>query len=397
MLYNEAVNVIDYAIELNSSGKTFDNIENTKIIYNEYSNICDIKTDECIIETGSHFDYINFFKLYLGPILLVHKNPALIELVRRADIISAEEYLSIKYPLLSKLLSRKYKNKILKRIALRVYQFLTVSPISYFIYIKSFHSFIYFLAIKIKEIFLYNKQKKNLTERLLIDTKKFLSELTFNRVDVRWSEYHDVFNIASIINNENNWEDYYYNSDRATKIRELLDNSSPKSLLDLGANQGYFSFLAAKLGYSVQALDYDHGAIDKLYQHLLNTNFKYKIKPAIVNFKDITDTESERFSSDTTLALGFLHHMRLVELLSWEDIAQKLSDLTERKLITEFKANTGARKYFIKEDKKHFVNDYNLEDFLDSLRVHFRKVETCGSFSQFKTHSGMREIVVCEK
>ena len=183
MLCNEAVNIIDHAMKLNANGKMLNNIENTRILYDEYSNICEINTDECMIEIGSHFDYINFFKLYLGPILLVHSNPALIELVRRADIISTEEYLSIKYPLLSKLLSRKYKNKVLKRIVLRVYQFLTVSPISYFIYIKSFHSFVYFLAIKIKEIFLYNKQKKNLTEILLIDTKKFLSELTLNIVD----------------------------------------------------------------------------------------------------------------------------------------------------------------------------------------------------------------------
>ena len=41
-------------------------------------------------------------------------------------------------------------------------------------------------------------------------------------------------------------------------------------------------------------------------------------------FFSIRDSEIIRFKSDVVLALGFIHHMRLVENISWEDIAKKL-------------------------------------------------------------------------
>ena len=62
----------------------------------------------------------------------------------------------------------------------------------------------------------------------------------------------------------------------------------------------------------------------------------------MLDFNEFSDANIERFRSSYVLALGFTHHLYLVEKLSWDFISRVLSKLTKKVLITEFKPDTGA-------------------------------------------------------
>ena len=61
------------------------------------------------------------------------------------------------------------------------------------------------------------------------------------------------------------------------------------------------------------AMDNDVGALEKLDKILENHSYKLPIIPCVKDFLSIRDSEIIRFKSDVVLALGFIHHMRLVE------------------------------------------------------------------------------------
>jgi tellurite resistance protein TehB len=392
MLQSVAIKILDLGIVLSKNGSVLNNIKDVEFEFDEYSVVNIVSFTEISLETGSGFDFINYFKYYFGPVLLVSRHKELAELIRRSDYIDSKEYLAIKFPLLSKLLT--IENERLEAFFLRIYQFLTLSPISYYFYMKSYGLYFFSIIMKLMSNSRSSKEKVLNEEKMLHKIKEYLIELNEFDVNGRWSEYHTDYDMCSIINSDNNWRKFYEN-ERAKKISELLECKEPGSLLDLGANQGYFSFLAVKLGYNVKALDHDHGAINKLYNYLKTTGFKYKIRPAVVDFIRLNQDECKRFNSHTTLALGFIHHMRLVELLSWTKISTTLSALTENTLITEFKPGTNARAAFIPEDVVP-VDDYNVESFIDSLKVHFKTVELCGTYRQHED-GGERQIITCEK
>jgi hypothetical protein len=175
----------------------------------------------------------------------------------------------------------------------------------------------------------------------------------------------------------------------------VLEKERKSTLLDLGANQGYFSFMSSQLGFQVIALDTDMGAIDQLYSVLVKSRFQQSVRPAVVDFTRLNPGERDRFVSDVVLALGFTHHMRLDQQLSWPEIAETLAGLTHRLLITEFKLNTYARSSQSETDT-FVAADYTLENFMAALEVHFADVQL-GEITQQEESGGKRQLILCRK
>ena len=94
------------------------------------------------------------------------------------------------------------------------------------------------------------------------------------------------------------------------------------------------------------------------------------------------------------MALGFIHHMRLVEEVSWDDIAKKLFSLTKNILILEYKVDTDAKKL---EDEiyNEAIKDYNLKNMTNSLKKYFSKVSEVGTFSAI-SFSSKRKMFMCK-
>lgn len=150
------------------------------------------------------------------------------------------------------------------------------------------------------------------------------------------------------------WKDYYQdNSYSGTsfshkkKIVSSFLNVSKKSktVLDLGSNQGIFSFLAVEQGFETIALDYDHACIDRIY--LISKKRGYKNILPIVN--DLSnpspalgwshnerDSLMARFKSDIVLALALMHHLIIGNNVPLVKCVDFMAEITGKYLIIEY-------------------------------------------------------------
>jgi SAM-dependent methyltransferase len=118
------------------------------------------------------------------------------------------------------------------------------------------------------------------------------------------------------------WSDYgsctHVSRDRDTKsefLQSALDRIDPKRVLDLGANDGHFSAIAAKTGAQAIALDSDEAVLDDLYRRSVG-------QPLSVVLTDLGNPSPaqgwaggerpgimERARPDLVIAYGLIHHL----------------------------------------------------------------------------------------
>ena len=134
--------------------------------------------------------------------------------------------------------------------------------------------------------------------------RSLVESLTWEGREGTWSEYHGCDHVGR---------------DRATKtsfLAETLAETSPGTVLDLGANDGHFSTAVARAGASAVAVDGDEAVLDRLYRHLGPGS------PVAVVLSDLSNPSPSqgwagverpslfsRVSADLVLAYGLIHHL----------------------------------------------------------------------------------------
>ena len=131
---------------------------------------------------------------------------------------------------------------------------------------------------------------------------------------------------------------------KQTLVRNILCDTSPAEVLDIGCNTGNYSFLAAECGANVTAVDGDHDAIEVLYRRLRDN--PASINPLVVDLGNPSPAIGyrneerpsflSRSSPDCVLALALMHHLLVSANMSLEAIRDQMHDLTQRDLILEF-------------------------------------------------------------
>ena len=188
-------------------------------------------------------------------------------------------------------------------------------------------------------------------------------------------------------------------------VHDILRARAPGSVLDVGANTGWYSALAGGLGASVIALEEDESCIDILYKRAKRE--RLRILPLKASFAGLT-TEihgakalareyadrgagrnplyragANRLDADLVLVLGLLHHLVLGEGRSMDSVFEILAKLTRRTLVLEFVSLDDEK---VRESPDFFPNlrkqrraTYNLEKTLAAGRRHFRSAEVRAS------------------
>lgn len=118
------------------------------------------------------------------------------------------------------------------------------------------------------------------------------------------------------------WSDYgsctHVSRDRAAKsefLQSAIQRSRPRRVLDLGANDGHFSMIAAGSGAHVVAVDSDEAVLDDLYRRSAGMGMSIALtdlaNPSPAQGWAGTERSSiiERAQPDLVIAYGLIHHL----------------------------------------------------------------------------------------
>jgi SAM-dependent methyltransferase len=145
--------------------------------------------------------------------------------------------------------------------------------------------------------------------------------------------------------------DHYSDDALAQKLRQVrawIERTSPSWVLDLGANTGEFSFLAAQNGARVIALDADHDCIERLYLRARSQpELARAVHPVLAQLDDLcagrgwSGQEAPGIVSrlagycDLVMVLGLVHHLMIACAIPVSEIAAFAARLTRGALILE--------------------------------------------------------------
>ena len=184
------------------------------------------------------------------------------------------------------------------------------------------------------------------------------------------------------------WSDYYsdtnYTSEGFEHKRQILQNflhqSNPRTVWDIGANNGYYSRLASDAGIHTVAFDVDPVAVENNYLRVMSQHEK-NILPLL---SDLTNPSpglgwqnqerasfKERGPVDTVLALALIHHFAITNNLPFLNLAEFLQTIC-RWLIIEFVPKNDSQVERLLATRKDVFNAYSQDEFERNFEKFFK-------------------------
>ena len=190
------------------------------------------------------------------------------------------------------------------------------------------------------------------------------------------------------------WQCYYehdiespiYLNQKEEIIKKWLNELKPKTVIDLGANTGRFSFLAAKEVEQVIALESDYNCVDAIESAIDKT----ALKNITVMQMDLAETtpsfgvlEKEyssifkrlsniHLSPSLVMALAIVHHLHISNFLSFAQIAELLAKFNSKYLIIEFVPIQDSKVQLLIKNKQRDFSSYTQENFTTALLEYFK-------------------------
>jgi len=207
--------------------------------------------------------------------------------------------------------------------------------------------------------------------RLLHTTRKTLQSLAPPARESRWSEYTQT-------------AAHYKSSDHEAKrafVRSTLDGIRPAHVLDVGANTGVYSRIAAESGADVVAWDTDVQAADLNWQ--IAQREKLSILPLIADFARPTPAvgwqnresasllDRAKGQFDCVLMLGVLHHLMVTDQIPLPAIFEQLREITKRWVIIEWIPKEDSQFDELCRGRQELYSHLSEEYFVQKLSKRF--------------------------
>jgi hypothetical protein len=217
----------------------------------------------------------------------------------------------------------------------------------------------------------FSKEKlASLMSMLLNTVTKWEKPYQFEK---HWSEYYEQ-DIAS--------EKYLVNKEEI--VKKWLGQLQPASVIDLGANTGKFSFLAAPYTKRVIAMESDDICVDLMEEQIKKQKLTHvnvlmqelaETSPNLgVNGKEIASIFN-RAKSDMVMALAVEHHLHIANQISFVQIAEMYSIFSSKYLITEFVPESDFKVQLLIKNRNKDLSSYTLELYKISLEKYFNIIE----------------------
>jgi FkbM family methyltransferase len=214
-------------------------------------------------------------------------------------------------------------------------------------------------------------------------------------------------------NIDKHWQGYYehdiespiYLNQKEEIIKKWIDKVKPKTVIDLGANTGRFSFLAAKQVEQVIAIESDYNCVDSIE----NAIDKGQVKNIVVQQMDLSETtpsfgvlekeytsifkrlSNTHLSPSLVMGLAIVHHLHISNFLSFVQITELLAKFNSKYLIVEFVPILDSKVQLLIKNKQRDFSSYTQENFIAALLEYFKLMEIK------KIEGSDRELLLLEK
>jgi SAM-dependent methyltransferase len=210
--------------------------------------------------------------------------------------------------------------------------------------------------------------------RNLRNLRRILRSLKPVERESRWSNYSES-------------ADHYTGEDHQQKqafVRRALAAAEPRQVLDLGANTGVYSRIAASMGANVVAWDTDPGATERNWAQARAENWPIQallVDPARPtpaagwrNAESLGLLERARQKFDCVMALGLIHHLLVADQIPLAEVTALLRDLTNRWAIVEWVPATDPRFAELMRGRDDLYGDLTEEGFVAAMDLYFSPV-----------------------
>jgi ribosomal protein L11 methylase PrmA len=185
------------------------------------------------------------------------------------------------------------------------------------------------------------------------------------------------------------WSNYYastnYDSDafqhKTQLVSEILDRITPKprTLWDLGANNGFFSRMASDRGILTLAFDMDASCVERNYCECLQRG-ETQLLPLLLDLTnpspDLGWENQERMSflqrgpTDVVLALALIHHLAIANNVTLPQIGKFFARLGKT-LIIEFVPKSDSQVQRLLSTREDIFPGYTQTAFEEEFSRHF--------------------------
>ena len=212
-------------------------------------------------------------------------------------------------------------------------------------------------------------------DRLLADCGRKLARMEPRATHSAWTDYLDHKSIYTAAQLQQ--------KDRF--VLEALDLARPRTALDVGANEGRFSFMAAQQKASVVAIDSDAAVAGRVWRQARARNLD--VLPLIVNLARPTpalgwrNRECDSFldrgrgSFDLVMMLAVIHHLLVTERIPLEELFALAADLTRGYLLVEFIAPSDPMFVRIARGRESLHRSLTRTAFESAAAPHFDLVK----------------------
>jgi SAM-dependent methyltransferase len=177
-------------------------------------------------------------------------------------------------------------------------------------------------------------------------------------------------------------------------FEQALESAKPGSLLDVGANEGHFSFLAARRGASVVAIDTDPAVVGSIWRQA--SKEKLDVLPLVVDLTRPTPATGWRNQEclsfleragvapgleragvgsgggfDMVAMLAVMHHILVTERIPMEELLDLADQLTRRDLLIEFVGPEDPMFRRIVRGRDRLYSNITRESFESAARARF--------------------------
>ncbi|MEJ7611671.1 MAG: hypothetical protein WKF88_10880 [Ferruginibacter sp.] len=183
------------------------------------------------------------------------------------------------------------------------------------------------------------------------------------------------------------WDDYYsdtisgdnYLSAKTALIKKFTDDLSFNTVIDLGANDGFFSMMLRDKASHIIATDADSNCVNELYRQVRKQGIKNIVplvstlhhpSPAIGWMNKERDSLTVRLKADLVLALALVHHLAITANLPLESIARWLHNMGEY-VIIEFVPKSDEKVRLLLKKREDIFTDYSVEHFTATFKRYF--------------------------